>query len=644
MKRETKNAGVRHVAIAAVVAMNLVVGILLSPKYGQGIDEGANVRYGEMSLRSYSDPLHPYRDPSREDKGPFYFMAWIAAASFVERVIPGWLGVDARHFVNFVTWQLAIISVYMLSLRVARPSAALLGALLFESQPLLFGHAFINQKDSPFMAFFAAAVVMGLTAADHLGGSESRAKPRPVSFGLPASLRREARVVWWDGPVTARRNALVALLLALGVPLAWTVLDGPIRAAVSTIVLDAYHGRAWGPINELFSQIAQNAAVTPVAAYVARANLVVDVAAALAVAMVAAVAVWATRWFWMGLGERLRISVPASVLPAAILLGMATAIRSTALFVLLLVAVYAFVRVGPRCVGLILAYLGIAGVVAFALWPQLWGSPLELLRSSLERTLHFPEMQEVLFQGRVYLSNSLPRIYLPWLLIIQFTLPAVGLVIAGLAMTTSLAVREGVKAAFHWVLVVWFFVPFAAVVAFQVPIYNNFRQLLFMTPPLFVMAAVVLDRLGRLSRARSFIIVLAVVAVLPGVSAIARLHPYEYIYHNQLTGGVRGAFGRYSLDYWCTSYREVMGIVNEFAPPNAAIAVWGPRSAARPFFREDLKLVEVLSKDAVDDPDAFAVIGCSWAITDPGFFPGSPVIANVQRDGASLGIVKQIRP
>ena len=641
MKRETMDAVARHSHVAVLVAMNLLIGILLSPKYGQGIDEGANVRYGEMSIRSYSDPLHPYRDPSREDKGPFYFMAWVAAASFVERAVPAWLGADARHFVNFVTWQLAMVSVYVLALRVAQPSAAFFGALLFESQPLLFGHGFINQKDSPFMAFFAAAVVVGLAAADRLGGPGRQAKARRASFRSPASLWREARDVWWEGPAGARRNAIVAVLLVLGAPLAWTALDGPITAAVSTIVRDAYRGTAWGPINELFSRLAQNAAMTPVASYVARANLVVDVAAVVGAALLAMVAVWATGWLWRGLGEKLRIEIPKLVLPAAILLGMATAIRSTALFAFLLVAGYAFIRVGARGIGFALAYLGIAGGVAFVLWPQLWGSPFELLRSSLERTLHFPEEQEVLFRGSVYLSHSLPRIYLPWLLVIQFTLPAVGLVLAGLAMTINRAIREWARTPFYGILILWFFVPLAAVVVFQVPIYNNFRQLLFMIPPLFVMAAMVLDRLARFSR-KPWVLLLGAVAILPGFIGVARLHPYEYVYYNELVGGVGGAFGQYPLDYWCTSYREVMRAVNEVAPPNARIAVWGPKSAAQPFFREDLKLVEVVATHSSDDLDAFVVIGCSWATTDRGFFPDSPVLSSVQREGVPLGIVKQI--
>ena len=34
------------------------------------------------------------------------------------------------------------------------------------------------------------------------------------------------------------------------------------------------------------------------------------------------------------------------------------------------------------------------------------------------------------------------------------------------------------------------------------------------------------------------------------------LHPYEYVYFNQLIGGTLGAEERFETDYWATSYRE----------------------------------------------------------------------------------------
>ena len=65
-------------------------------------------------------------------------------------------------------------------------------------------------------------------------------------------------------------------------------------------------------------------------------------------------------------------------------------------------------------------------------------------------------------------------------------------------------------------------------------------------------------------------------AALPGIIDGLRLHPYEYIYYNRLVGGVQGAFRRFELDYWGTSYREAAAYLDAAAPANATVWVEGP--------------------------------------------------------------------
>jgi hypothetical protein len=47
--------------------------------------------------------------------------------------------------------------------------------------------------------------------------------------------------------------------------------------------------------------------------------------------------------------------------------------------------------------------------------------------------------------------------------------------------------------------------------------------------------------------------------VLYGAAILFRmvsLHPYEYIYFNDMSGGLKKAEGRFETDYWGASYRE----------------------------------------------------------------------------------------
>ncbi|MBF8260588.1 MAG: hypothetical protein HW376_117 [candidate division NC10 bacterium] len=650
--RAAGNVWARWAPIIALVLVNLVVGFLLVNHYGQSTDEEANILFARATLLSYEHPETPFLDPSREDKGPFYFMVWLKAGEFLGRTVPGWVFTDGRHFVNFLAFQLALVSLYALALRFVRPSMALAGVLLFETQPLFFGHAFINQKDMPFMAFFAAGVVLGIGLVDAFrrGWEKRTSQTGQLHPARPAA--GELLIQGWvEARPRARRAAALAACLLLAVPVGRLLLNGPLRASLERVILDAYRGQAWQPINQLFSRVAENAAQVGPEAYILRANRLMDMGTVGAsflmalVAIVVAVRFWpvARRRFWPAVAhevkEGLVAPIPPLVFAAAVVLGMALAIRSTALFAGLLVVVYALALAGPRMVALLMLYFSAAAFTAYLLWPQLWVSPVGMIAASLDRTMQFPQVHRTLFEGITLLSNAMPRWYLPEVIAIQVTLPALALIVAGLAVVAKLALgRE--RAILSWVILLWVFVPFLAVVGFRVPVYNYSRHLLFMMPPLFVMAAVALERGRQLIRSRGIGLLLVAAVLLPGLWAIVRLHPYEYGYFNEFVGGVRSAYGRFLPDYWCTSFREAMQYVNANAPPSAGIAVTGPESNAIPFAREDLRVKQDSEMLTDDEFQPVMIMGCAWSTIDPAFFPDAPLVWTVERDGVPLAVVK----
>jgi hypothetical protein len=136
---------------------------------------------------------------------------------------------------------------------------------------------------------------------------------------------------------------------------------------------------------------------------------------------------------------------------------------------------------------------------------------------------------------------------------------------------------------------------------------------------------------------------IAALVLAPGILGIAQLHPYEYAYYNRLVGGVRGAFRSYELDYWCTSYREAMGWINEAAPARAEIAVAPPELVAAHFARSDLRVFYAQEPDDLVGHDPVLGLGCGRGDNDIGFFPDSPVVAEVGVDGARLAVVRDLR-
>jgi hypothetical protein len=431
------------------------------------------------------------------------------------------------------------------------------------------------------------------------------------------------------------------------------LLDAPLQQAIDRIVRAAHAGQSWGPINQLFSRLAQNVATVPPEAYVLRAVRLTNLASAglTAVLLILAVFTLTRRWpqawprIWLVAAREVREGMrgpwPWVVLPAAAVLGLGIAVRSMTLFAAALVVVYALVRAGPRIIPLLALYGVLAAAIAYAAWPQLWGAPIATLLGSIDRTVQFPQPHRTLFEGMILLSSDMPRTYLPHTLAIQLTLPAVVLILPGSVLMVRTALRPGPSSSLSWVLVLWFVLPFLGVVLLRAPIYNYFRHVLFIFPPLFVAAALALQRSADLlRRARWLGPIRAVALLLPGLVAIARLHPYEYGYFNEVVGGVRAVRGRFIPDYWCTSLREAMRYINEHAPASAGIAVTGPEASARAYARQDLRIRD--DDEVLTNPEfqPWAIVGCNMSTIDPAFFPEAPTLLTVEREGIPLAIVK----
>jgi hypothetical protein len=95
------------------------------------------------------------------------------------------------------------------------------------------------------------------------------------------------------------------------------------------------------------------------------------------------------------------------------------------------------------------------------------------------------------------------------------------------------------------------------------PAFTGMRHFLFVIPALATLAGIGLDAaLSALAtRGRLFasggLAVVAACFLLNAVTLI-RLHPYEYLFYNNMVGGLEGASRRYDLDYWFNSMPEAL--------------------------------------------------------------------------------------
>ena len=70
------------------------------------------------------------------------------------------------------------------------------------------------------------------------------------------------------------------------------------------------------------------------------------------------------------------------------------------------------------------------------------------------------------------------------------------------------------------------------------------------------------------------------------IDQLVRLHPYEYIYFNGLTGGLKGAQGKFDNDYWGASFKEAVEWLknNEIKDPKKIYKIYGSGNPYQIFY------------------------------------------------------------
>jgi hypothetical protein len=181
--------------ILILIAVNILIGLFIFRDYGLSWDEPLFYSYGDALGYAYTPAnwfspnfdLNNSYGASGEDhktRGPAYLFL---ARNFVYGLEK--LGSDSTsswHLINFLFFQFGIYFLYRISKRWVKSSAAFATAILFSTQPLLWGHAFINPKDPPFLTFFLASVCLGFEMVDKLVDDSLSQKQKFTSIIFPA--------------------------------------------------------------------------------------------------------------------------------------------------------------------------------------------------------------------------------------------------------------------------------------------------------------------------------------------------------------------------------------------------------------------------------------------------------------------------
>jgi 4-amino-4-deoxy-L-arabinose transferase-like glycosyltransferase len=619
----------QELGLAALAGLLMIgLGFWIAGDYGVSIDEPGHVRYAQQTLDVYAGrlPVDQYH-VDLELNGPFYSLVAYDLGGLIADLRPGWSPYDGRHFVDYLSLVAATFFLWLLSRRYFRRSTAWLLAGAFFTQPILFGHAFINPKDTPFLAATLAGLTLGVQALPRPSPNGSEGKDRPIQWVL------EARGRW-----TLITASLLGILLSAGL-LFWSGL----LPLAQKILESAYQGSGPAPINAAFRLLARNASSASSDAYLARLATWFDIIrlGAAAAAMFSLLLAWAISIRGFAEADTSARRRLAMAVAAGIAIGLATAIRSVAPLVLLPLAVLYVLELRRRSFTTGIVLVGTTIVTAVAAWPYLWQSPIRHYLDSLTILSHFPWRGDILFNGRLLDQGQQPWFYIPELIGLQITLPVLAFAAMGLA---ALWLRPPSRRSRLEIVAICatLLLPVLASLRPGTIVYNNFRQFLFTLPALFLLAGVGLEEAR--SRLRKRVqAALAVLILLPGIVGLIRLHPYEYIYYNALAGSPPGVYSRFESDYWCTSYREAMRWVNATAPPKTIVAVGsaGFTEQVTPFARPDLKIVR-LGLDSGPSSASLAIV-CDGHSGLLNLRPDARVLMSVNRAGAVLAQVKDLR-
>lgn len=663
--------------LLAWLVLNMTVGALTIHEYGMSVDETNNQRYAADTLDAYPSLFgilyEPKYDSSYEGHGPAFVTIATIFIKVVQAVFPNAFVPDLWHYAYFITFQLTGLCLYWLTRRWFNAWIAWGLLILFSTQPLLLGHAFINPKDTPFMFFLTLSVLWGFRMADVFAADQVY-----VSLEQPAGTLTDR---FQRADPQQRMKFLVSLTLAVMAASALVVFSGQVDFLIKDIVTSFYNADpdTWAGqifINignpgisvedyvtkavKLFNRLERGLLLAGLLFFLASFGLLIS-NTTLATFLHKT---WAQRYKLGGLvmhsarslsnsihagvfrawfAEIFRAIRNPNVILAGVALGLATGVRAIGPVAGVIVLLYLFAKVRSKAWETAIAYFLVAGIITYIAWPRLWDAPILRYLEGLGVISNFPNFPgRVLFNGELYGASDLPRSYLPVLLNIQFTEPVLLCIYVGLGVLIWRLLRSQIPTDLLLYISLGFALPLFALILLRPTLYHNFRQVLFLIPAMFMLAAFTLELIfNKVSQNWLRVLLIAGIA-LPGVSSTVKLYPYQYVYYNSLAGGSAGAAHRYEMDYWRISLREMALELNKVASPGSLIVVTRSAGLLARYTRPDL-VVDKPINSILDLEHGYDYIVYVTRGQGGDLYPDVKSSITIERDGAILVTAKYVR-
>lgn len=211
-----------------------------------------------------------------------------------------------------------------------------------------------------------------------------------------------------------------------------------------------------------------------------------------------------------------------------------------------------------RLIGFGVMIAGAGYVLGIIFWPYAlqdpWNNPFE----ALEKMTNFPITVSVLFEGLQPKSDQLPWYYaIKWMWISN---PIVILIGAAIFIALLFPILKN----YGWLAI--FMVLFAAVFppAYAIQqksvIYDGWRHFLFVWPPVVVLAATawfyLINNLAKAKAVRYVALGAFLILWFLPLRWMVASHPNQYVYFNEIFGGIEKAYGEFETDYYMNSLKQ----------------------------------------------------------------------------------------
>ncbi|MEI3155254.1 MAG: tetratricopeptide repeat protein [Odoribacter sp.] len=286
--------------------------------------------------------------------------------------------------------------------------------------------------------------------------------------------------------------------------------------------------------------------------------------------------------------------------------------------------------------------------LAILLWPFALQKPFSAVFYSLAKFTNYNIGLRTIFDGEQMMSNMLPWKYAPKYLCIGMPIVTV---IGFFAYFIYMIVRKK-----EFSLISFFFLfatvfPVFWVIYQHSNLYGGIRHLLFVMPPMVVLAARFWSGIIQAVHAYykwALSLIFGGLFLLP-VIHIVHNHPNEYVYFNEFKGGLKGAYGDYETDYYFNSLKQSAdwfkkNILPDLPKDKKTIIVTQAADPMTYYFRKDTNIKVIYSryyeKYAKDwDYAMFGNVYISQFQLNNGLFPPEGTLYSPTVDGFPMSFV-----